>query len=245
MNDFTEDPIGLDVGDGNSPQVPLSMLTGDGTEMPGAPSYDSSFAQKKSGLGGMILIVMVLLVGGGVLMAMRMTGGVAGADKGLAEAEAKIDQALRKLTMKPAAGADAGAANNSLESLFKDADTVVHMFANDPSQKQVTLEDLQKNPFELFVVKRPAGPGSETADALEKLKAQRLVQIKKELSTLKLQSLLNGRNSLAVINEKVLREGEAIGSFTVTSITPTGVRLTAEGNTYTLSMEKPVDGGQP
>lgn len=220
-------------------QMPLSMLTADG-EVPATPSFDSSFAEKKSSMGGMMLLAMVLLVATGVLLAMRMTGGVAAMDTSIVAAEKKIDEALKKLSGQKAADAQA----QQIDTLFKDADAVVTMFASDPSQKQVTPDDLQKNPFEMFIVAKPgAGGNSDTAAAIDKMKAERLKQIKAELEQLKLQSLLNGRKSLAVINGKVYNEGDVVGSFTITSISPSGVRLTADGNTYTLVMEKPEDEG--
>ena len=91
--------------------------------------------------------------------------------------------------------------------------------------------------------KPAAGAGSDSAAALDKMKAERLKQIKAELEGLKLQSLLSGRKSLAVINGKVYNDGDNVGSFTITAINPTGVRLTADGNTYTLVMEKVDDEG--
>ena len=231
MNDFKDNDAIAD----SDAQLPLSMIAGE-NDAAAMPSFDASFAQKKSSMGGMMLIIMVLLIAAGVLGVMRMTGGVAGADKSLAEAEKKIDQALKKLagTSEPGAAPAAG-----IEAIFKDADSVVTMFASDPSQKQVAPEQLQKNPFELFVAAKPAGGTSDSAAAIDKMKAERLKQIHKELEDLKLQSLLSGRKSLAVINGKVYNEGDMVGSFTIVSISPSGVRLTADGNTYTLQMEKP------
>lgn len=223
---------------GADAQLPLSMLTGEG-EAVATPSFDSSFAEKKSSMGGMMLLAMVLLVATGVLLAMRMTGGVSATDTSLAAAEQKIDAALKKLTGAKPTNTQA----QEIDALFKDADSIVTIFASDPSQKHVNPDDLQKNPFEMFVTAKPAASKSDTADAIDRMKAERLKQIKAELEKLTLQSVLSGRKSLAVINGKVHNEGDSVGSFTITAINPSGVRLTADGNTYTLTMAKPSDEG--
>ncbi len=219
-------------------QMPLSMLTGD-QPLEGAGGFDNSaFAEKKSGLSGPALLVVLLIAAAGVLGAMRMTGGVPTADASIAEAERKIDQALQKL----ATPAKAAQTNNKIQALLDDTDSIVTMFANDPSRKQVTVDQLAKNPFELFLVRKTEEAADPSAKVMDKLKAERLKKLKDELAKLSVQSVLQGRTSLAVVSGKVVREGESLGSFTVTQIGPFGVRLTAEGNTYTLLMDKPAEG---
>jgi hypothetical protein len=219
-------------------QMPLSMLTSE-QRVDGAAGFDSgAFAEKKSGVNGAMLLVVLLIAAAGVLGAMRMTSGVPTTDASIADAERKIDQALKKL----ATPARAAETNGKIQALLGDTDSIITMFANDPSRKQVSVDQLAKNPFELFVTRKAGSDTDPNVKVIDKLKAERLKKLKDELAKLSVQSVLQGRTSLAVVSGKVLREGDSVGSFTVTQIGPFGVRLTADGNTYTLLMDKPAEG---
>jgi biotin carboxyl carrier protein len=186
----------------------------------------------------MLLLLGVIGVAAATLYAMRVGGHVDVNDASLVGVETKIEQALARLK---ADGAPAtGLSAEQLATMFKDTDEVVATFAADLTRKQVTLDYLQKNPFELF---SPDGPKEvKTADqaALDQAKVARQKKLKAELDTMKLQSLMSGgATRLAVVAGKVVREGDQVGSFTVTGISSAGVLLTADGNTWTLTMEQP------
>ncbi|MBI1369399.1 MAG: hypothetical protein GC162_12190 [Planctomycetes bacterium] len=218
---------------------PVSMPLGIGGEAGfGAALGDPAAASKSSSkLNGALLLVVVLCVAGGTLWTMRVTGGVEKLDQSMVATEKKIDQALAKLQADKKGSA---ASPGNLDALFGDTDKVIASFSNDPTKRQVDVDHLQKNPFEMFVSANKSSTDQNVA-AIDKVKAQRLKEIKAEFDKLQLQSLLNGAQPLAVISGKVLKEGESVGSFTVSKITPTGVTLSAEGNTYTLAMKKPLD----
>jgi len=185
-------------------------------------------------------LIVIVLVAFGTLYGMRVTGGIDGSDREAAAAEKKIELALKRFT----GGADPSdpAVRQSLDALFSDTEDVVARFADDPTRRQVELEHVKKNPFELILAKKPKSENPASAEAvkaIDKVKQQRLKELKQELEKLKLQSVMHGKVALAVVNGKVVREGDTIGSFAITSISPYGVKLAAEGNIYTITMQKP------
>jgi hypothetical protein len=216
-------------------QMPLGLGPVDGDL-----GADLSGAAEAMGPGkgrGALLLVGVLLVAAGTLYGMRLTGGVDAHDAQTADAEKKIDQALKRFGAADGSSVDPAIRQN-IDAIFKDTETVLAKFGEDPTSKQVGLDHVQKNPFALVLIKRESGP-TAAVQAIDKVKEQRLKELRKELESLNLQSLMNGKVALAVINGKVTREGDVIGSFTITSIAPSGVKLAADGNLYTLSMKKP------
>ena len=126
--------------------------------------------------------------------------------------------------------------------LFRDTDEVIALFADDPTHNQVSLEELQKNPFKLLVPGNARDGDITTVDSAERERLERLAQLNSEFEQLNLQTVLRGDPSLAVINNTVVQLNETIGSFTVTSIDAEGVQLTAEDETYTLRLVQPDDG---
>jgi hypothetical protein len=210
------------------------------TDTPGLDPLliDGSLAVDTGRRGNHTLLILAALIaiGGGTLWAMRVTGAVAVNDASIASVESKIEQALKRLTNPASSGSGANPAGSAL---FKDAEVIVAMFANDPTRGQVPVDQLAKDPFELFVETRSAAaaPVVKSAVAEDKARAERAKGLKEEAGKLKLQSLLNGASSLAVINGRVVREGEELGSFKVVSISPSGVRLMAEGIPVTLTMD--------
>lgn len=184
---------------------------------------------------GALLIALVLAIGAGSLYAMRMAGGAMSGDGTIAEAEQRVEMALARLAGKENDGPDTDAGR--LAALFKDTDDVLAMFANDPTAKQVKVEQLQKNPFELTVV-RKVSPDSKDVETVDREQELQMKRIRDELQRMDLQTIMSGRVPMAVVSGKVVREGDQFGSFTVTAIRPQKVELSAEGNTYTLTMKE-------
>ncbi len=146
------------------------------------------------------------------------------------EVETRIEEALAKLQSKAMDPSDPLAQKN-VDGLFSDVDSVVHIFDDDPTTRQVPLEYVQKNPFISPVVKASdMGNGGAAIDL-------RVKKLEAELKTLTLKSIAQGRVPLALINDQMVQPGQKIGSFLVLSITGLTVELTAEGNTYHLTMD--------
>lgn len=65
-----------------------------------------------------------------------------------------------------------------------------------------------------------------------------------ELATFQLASVMGGRSPLARISGDTYRVGDRVGeNFTVTAIEGRSVTLTADGESYTISMEEPGEAG--
>lgn len=241
-----ENPDLTDDSSGDPNAMTLNMIAGDGGG--DVTGFEDFSPPKKSGSTGMLVLLLAVVVGGGALWAMRMAGSDEPVAAGGTEAEQKIEAALQRLSAQQGDGsADATeATRHALDMLFKDTDEVIAMFANDPTRNQVGLEDLQKNPFKLLVPRSESDsdePEATPVDEAERARQQRLAELENERSRLKVQSVLTGDPSVAVINDRVVQVGDEVGSFTVSSIGQQGVRLSAEGQTFTLKLASPEDGG--
>lgn len=214
-------------------QVPLSMMSGTGlnASVAGTDVYE----EPRKGVPAFAMaLFVVFLVGGGVMWAMRSTGGDSAPDASTASAESRIDAALKQMaTSTPGAG---NLDSQSIESLFQDADRVVSLFEDDPVNHQIAVEQLAKNPFELAGGSDVAVPGQPVNDSA---RDDRLKRLDKELAQLNLQSIMTGERSMAVISGKVLRVGGVVGSFTLTTIEKDRVVVTAEGETFELTLTRP------
>lgn len=197
-------------------------------------------AAPRAGSGRMqsaLVMLLVVVVAAGALWTMRVTGGVEKVDSSVSAAEQKIEQALARLK---SGDKSAALKEEHLDSLFGDTDQVVAIFENDPTKKQIEVDNLNKNPFALVVTQKKSDQ-AESVAAIDRVKAERMAQLKREFDKLQLQSLLNGSTPLAVVSGKVVRAGDSVGSFDVISIGPGGVKLSAEGNSFTLTMKQPSD----
>jgi len=187
---------------------------------------------------GMLLLGVVLVVAAAVLFLMRKTG-AATIDQSLASVELKIEQALAQVGVGQA-GENPG---KGIEALLRNSDDVIAMFVNDPSNKQVSPDNLKKNPFYRHVASKATDDPVDmvpVVTAEDRQRKLRLEQLRAELSKLTLQTVMRGRTPIAVISNKVVREQDKLGSFTVVAIEPMAVVLTAEGNSYRLTMQPPL-----
>lgn len=249
------DPLDNEVFNGGSEaqedeSINMDLLTR------GGGSFDEFAPPKKSGSTGVLVLLLAGIVGGGALWAMRVAGSTDPVSTVGSEAEQQIEAALARLSSTGGEADDdevpldpAGATRHALDVLFRDTDEVIAMFADDPTSNQVGLEELQKNPFELMIARRTSNgddePEADPVDEAERQRQQRLARLETEYGRLSLQSVLTGDPSLAVIDNEVVRVGETVGSFEVVAISRQGVRLIAEGETFTLELAQPDDGRSP
>jgi len=115
------------------------------------------------------------------------------------------------------------------------------MFATDPTNQQVPLEYVKKDPFEV-AIRRPTPEVDHGAN--DRLAARRAAEAKErqrkkiteQAERLELQTIMKGRVPVAIIDGEVLRVGQNIGDFTVTQIKDLNVTLEAEGYEFILSI---------
>jgi hypothetical protein len=219
-------------------------MTGETTGLPGMgpaqPAAPSDAPQAPMGVMGMAPAPETASVGGGTLLFMRSAGSLENAvDARQVAAEKKIDQALRRIGPNGAA-----MTSDEVKRLFDETESIIALFAEDPSDKQVKLGELKKNPFERVA------PADEKVAAFEldrnaaELAAQRELEARQKmreeaLKELQLQSLVSGSNPAAFISGQLVRPGDRIGPFKVETIDNNSVLIAAEGSTYTLTLSGP------
>jgi hypothetical protein len=184
---------------------------------------------------GTMVLVALLVVAGLVIYAMRTVQN--GGTSGNKDVDAKIEQALAKISQPYALSGDDALAPGNTAKLFKDTQEIVEEFSNDPAKREVPIDYVKKNPFVMPTTATPeapvgAGPArpDENALAIKKLQA--------ELKNLKLQSVMGGNRPVAIIDGELVQPGGTVGSFTVKAIKGTTVELEGAGQPFTLTMEE-------
>lgn len=212
----------------NEPEsMPLGLSDDAFDDFSGDPKIDSAmdqYAYSGKGKGGFLLFVILLSVAGAVLWTMRKTGGVLAPNTATAATEKQIDQALAKLK-------GSGANAQDINSLFGDLDKLVDQFEVDPTKKQVPIDYVQKNPFELRSLTNQNSDKNDKsnnpANSEERARAARLKSLQDELAKMNLQSIITGKDNIAMITGNVVRAGNRVGNFKVTAIHPQVVELEA------------------
>lgn len=175
------------------------------------------------------VVVAVLLVAGAVacIFAMRQFG------LGPATALAEFDVQYRSDAVTNSA-----AAGHILADLERSRRAV-----------QVPAERIKSDPFELAATAAPQTPRDD-ADARSRLEAERRAEqerlaaearaktLNDAFGKLHLQSVMEGSVPVARISDQVVRVGMKVGEhFTVASIEGREVTLTADGRTFTLTID--------
>lgn len=198
-----------------------------------AASFDQDDGvESKSRINSTVaMLLLAVVVAGATLWVMRQTGG-SKVNQTPDQAELRIEQTLAQYS------GGAVAASPSDDAL-PSTQTVLSRFMDDPRSRQVQLAYLAKNPF-LPYGQSPEGKSSEPEPTKKEREAEARAQaMRREFDGLKLQSVMNGATPVAVISGEVVRPGDRVGSFTIASIEPRSVLLTAEGSNYRLSMARP------
>jgi len=124
--------------------------------------------------------------------------------------ESRIEKAIARLT---GVGSE----------MFKRMDQIVNKFYEFSDVEQVRVNELVKNPFEIFLVDGAKTPDSKEA---ELLRQKRLKQSKTEFQLLTICQTEQG--NFCMINDKILYEGDMIKGFKVSQISDTFVKLELE-----------------
>lgn len=184
-----------------------------------------------------LVVLLVASIAAGTLYLMRKSGTDTSTIGGK-EIEAKIEMALAKLSQPGAMASQDPLQKGNLDKLFSDTDSIVHMFASDSTTRQVPIEFVKKNPFAMPMERTVVVP---TATG-EKVVVQRQDdfrerKLREELKDLKLQTVMRGRVPVAIINGNFVQVDQKVGSFTLKSIDDLGVKLEADGLSFSLTME--------
>lgn len=166
-----------------------------------------------------LLIVGVLVASAAVLLGMRRYGMGAG----LRFSTVEIDYALDDVS----------------GDRLADHQRVLAVLARSGAPAQIPAFRIQKNPFELIVVRGQTEAGADAStraeQRAEELRRQREEAIRTALRTISVQAVMNGPVPVARVNGRILRVGDRLDDmFTIAAIEERGVVLEADGQRYTV-----------
>jgi hypothetical protein len=174
--------------------------------------------QKKKIPAQLIFLVVLLVIAGGALYAMRRMGmGPVGAT-----AEVPLDYDYSK---------------KIVGSEHKKA--IEELNANHIAS-QVPSDDVQKNPFKMAEALKPGETVVEThSNTGPDPSVARAELIRSTLASLRVHGILDGAIPVARINDQTVRVGDTLaGVFLVTAIQGRSIELTADEKTYTLALDE-------
>ncbi|MEM6756961.1 MAG: hypothetical protein AAF586_07325 [Planctomycetota bacterium] len=184
-----------------------------------------------------ILLVIVACLGAGALYFMRSSQDDIETHAS-GDLTSRIDEALGKLTNAELMSADDPYSPDSVNRLFSNTDRVLAIFAADPAEKQVPVEYIKKNPFSIRV-QRIVEETGEPQEQIDIAAQQRLAKLEQSFRSLQLQSVVDMRVPVAVINGEMYRRGDTIDMFYVSAISSKhqAVKLEAENRDWVLRMQ--------
>ncbi len=104
----------------------------------------------------------------------------------------------------------------NIKSMFESTASIVAAIEDDPTVKQVPLDQVQMNPFTPVHAKKVVEV--EIVDNIEAQRSARLRELYGELARVEVQSLVGGNRARAFIGGDLYKVGDTLGSFTVVSI---------------------------
>lgn len=168
----------------------------------------------------------VIGLGGIYLFSLKQKPPAANAD--VQKAEERLDQALARMGNENE--------KKSTQLFFQNAQELARTFSDYPTKQQVSLQELQRNPFSRLLA---SDEEADTVDEALKRREELRAELNKTLTEYSLQSVLQGpRGTTCLINGEVYHvEDTLAGVFAVKNIQPNLVSLTASEMEFTLTMQ--------
>ena len=218
-----------DKADGIEQPQTMSLMGGiaGGGSLPGDDfGVDETRESKRIGQQSMLIGMIVSVVAFGTLAGLRLTQTSVAASSISPETQQFMDSIEVKIAnlnkMDPADPLNP----KNIKSLFKDTADIVAAIEDDPTAKQVPLDQVQMNPFRPIVKEKKQ---AVTVDNTEKLRTDRINALYAELAKIEVQSLVGGGRPRAFIGGELYKVGDQLGSFTVKSIDHRRVEFEAAG----------------
>lgn len=220
-NEFNESDQNVNEIDQNEAGVPIGV--GDFAAASDFTTSEEPGSVKRHAAGALLItiVVAVAIIG---LFSMRTLTRASAAVEAPSDLERSIEHFLEMIN------SGKGGINKTDE-----ADSVLDVLSESYTQRQVSLSEVQRNPFIIFEgPEAAAASAQETVDPVVEQRRQRLAQFESAGNRLRLNSVLMGSDPLANINNKVLRIGDVLSiapedvQFTVVAIDATSVDLIAE-----------------
>ncbi len=220
MRDFEDFDNAHDDGDGDEPQS-MSLMGGiaGGGALPGGEfAMSAGHESKKLTQQSVLIGLTVTVVAFGALMLMRVTQ----KDASAAGVSAETVQFMTELDSR-IANMDKMAETDPLnpvniKRLFQDTDDIVAAIQDDPTKKQVPLDQVQMNPFTVVNARPNTRVVVDDAAVLEAQRATKLQTLYSELARIEIQSLVGGSRPAAFIGGDLYKVGDKLGSFVIRDI---------------------------
>jgi hypothetical protein len=242
MSQFDEfDPAAA----GEEPQS-LSLMGGiaGGQALPGPDDFNVDGRQESKRLSQQSFLIglIVTVVAFGVLAGMRYTQKGAHASSISPETQQFMDSLEIQIANLEKMDPNSPLHPDQIRETFRGTDAIVAAIQNDPTQKQVPVEQVKMNPFTPVFAKTVEVV--EQVDDTEVRRTQRLKALYQELSRIEVQSLVGGARARAFIGGELYKVGDTVGSFTIevidnrrVSFSVAGLELRPDEPTFTLGME--------
>lgn len=219
--------------------MPLTGLS-DGVGMGAEPGFEVGPVEQGGSLAlqTTIIIALAAVIMAGAIFGMRAMQADLTLDPTARKTEAQIEGWLSKLERPELVANSDPTRPENINELFDDTESVVAMLDFNPAQRQVPVEYLKKNPFDLVLPKTQTKAAADTGDDQAKKREELIRSLKARLRSLKLQSVMGGPRPVAVIDGEFCRPGAKVGGFTIRTIKPQSqsVVLEADGFAFELRM---------
>lgn len=211
---------------------------GDGAEGGSVEQIDlvGTASSKKRVSDATIVLVGTLLVGAGILTAMRWLG--------TKSSSLGVDQAIEKTVNDFLGRSTKSAVGGRSADSIEDPDAMLNSLTDDRTESQVQLEYVKKNPFVLRLARttKTTEAGPETVDLAAQREAARIAELRRSLaksvSSMRLSSIMGQADKrVAVLDNLVVQVGDTVrGTFQVMDITAFEVVLQADGMEFRKSL---------
>jgi len=124
---------------------------------------------------------------------------------------------------------------DQMKNLLKDTDRLVKLFDTAQGTQHLQAEALPTNPFKEPVV-AAAQPTVAPVHVDDQARWRKAAET---FATLRLQSVILGRENMAMINNQLVSTGAKLGPFTVQAIEAQRVVLALDGREFELKMSRP------
>ncbi len=146
--------------------------------------------------------------------------------------EQLVQSAIQELLEKNGKAAE-------FHGLFQDTDKLVKMFYSYLGSEREATPELAHDPFANDDVKAVASSTDDVVVVPTNIaEAEKLRKAAETFASLKLQSVMVGRTSVAMINNRMVTVGAKIGELTVASIEPSRVLMNFGKSKFELKLEK-------
>ena len=225
--DEFENPLNEEASEPQS----MSLMGGiaGGGALPGPEGFgiDGSNESKRITQQSFLIGLIVTVVAFGVLAGLRFTQKSADASSLSPEAEKFYTEVGARIENLDKLDPNDPLHPDQMKDLFKTTADIVAAIENDPTQKQVPIDQVQMNPFTPVYVKPVAKV--DTGAGAEAERKAKLTRLYSELASVNVQSLVGGDRPRAFINGDLLKVGDTIGSFRIVSIDNRKVVFEAPG----------------